>query len=182
MRSLDAQKTQIAAMDDSLLAVGLTGPLMAADGVDDVLDVISHMHQVEVDVIDLVLTKHRGPQPVDQSTPVRAAEQDHRERRHLAGLHQGQRLEQLVHGAKATRQDDERLCVLHEHRLAREEVAEVQPDVDVVVEVLLEGQLDAETDRDAARLATALVDRLHDPWPTTGDDSEAGAGESSADL
>ena len=52
----------------------------------------------------------------------------------LRGLHQSQRLEQLVERAEPAGQADERLRVLHEHRLAREEVAEVDAEVDPLVE------------------------------------------------
>ena len=90
------------------------------------------------------------------------------------GLHQGQRLEQLVEGAEAAGQHDEALGVLHEHRLAGEEVAEVDADVDPLVEPGLEGQLDAEPDADAAGLAGALVGRLHRARAAAGDDREAG--------
>src|SRR3954468_2084886 len=172
MRSLDAQKTQIAAMRicSPALAASLPQPLVPADRVDDVLHIVRHVHQVEVDLVDLVLTEHRRTQPVDQPAPVGTAEQHDGERRHLPGLHEGERLEQLVHRAETAGQHDEGLRVLHEHRLAREEVTEVQADLDVVVEVLLERQLDAEAYGYATGLAASFVDRLHDPWTATGDD------------
>src|SRR4051794_2614665 len=183
MRSLDAQKTQIAAMRicSPALAAGLPQPLVPADRVDDVLHIVRHVHQVEVDLIDLVLTEHRRTQPVDQSAPVGTAEQHDGEGRHLSGLHEGERLEQLVHGAEAAGQHDEGLGVLHEHRLAREEVTEVQADVDVVVEVLLERQLDAEAYRNATGLAASFVDRLHDPGTAAGDDGKTRPREGSTD-
>ena len=55
--------------------------------------------------------------------------QDHREVVDLAGLDERQRLEQLVERAEPAGKDDEALRVLHEHRLAHEEVAEVQREV-----------------------------------------------------
>src|SRR3954447_14007872 len=158
MRSLEAQKTQIAAMRvcPPALAVGLPHPLVATDRVDDVLHVIGYVHQVEVDLIDLVLAEHRRTQPVDQPAPISTAEQHDGERRHLPGLHEGERFEQLVHRAETARQHDEGLRVFHEHRLAREEVTEVEPDVDVVIEVLLERQLDAEAYGYATGLAASF--------------------------
>ena len=92
-------------------------------------------------------------QPVDEAGPVGGAEQNDREAGDLAGLHQGERLEQLVQRPETAGQADERLGVLHEHRLAREEVPEVDPQIHPLVEPLLERQLDAEPDRVAARLA-----------------------------
>ncbi len=59
------------------------------------------------------------------------AHQHDREVAHLAGLDQGQGLEQLVHGPEAAGQDHEAVRVLHEHDLAGEEVAELDAQVDV---------------------------------------------------
>src|SRR5207245_9180455 len=91
----------------------------------------------------------------------------------LARLDERERLEQLVERSQSTREDAEGLRVFHEHRLAHEEVAELHPQVDVVVEVLLEGQLDVAADRQAASLLRPPVGRLPDPGPATGDDGEA---------
>jgi hypothetical protein len=85
------------------------------------------------------------------AAPELAAHEDHRELVDLAGLHEGQRLEQLVHRPEAAGADDERLRVLDEHRLAGEEVAELDAEVDPLVQALLEGQLDPEPDRQARR-------------------------------
>ena len=112
---------------------------------------------------DLAVVGDRSGQPVDQALPVRRADQHHRERRDLAGLRQGQRLEHLVEGAEAAGEHDEALGVLHEHRLAGEEVAEVDAEVDPLVEAGLEGQLDAEADatrrrpREAPLLAASIA-------------------------
>src|SRR5260370_5465835 len=95
----------------------------------------------------------------------------------LAGLDQGERLEQLVHRAVAAGEDNERGRVLHEHRLADEEVAEVNRPLHVGVEALLERQLNVAADREAVALLAAAVRRLHDPGAATGDDREAFLGE-----
>ena len=100
--------------------------------------------------------------PVDEALPVVAADEHDREADDLVRLHQGQRLEQLVERAEAARQHHEALGVLHEHRLAREEVPEVDAEVDVVVHALLERQLDAEPDGQPAglqrpRLAASMI-------------------------
>ena len=68
--------------------------------------------------------------PVEQPLPVIAAEEDDREVEHLAGLDQGQRLEQLVQGPEAAGEHDEPLRRLHEHRLAGVEVPERDADVE----------------------------------------------------
>ena len=74
------------------------------------------------------------------------------------------------------------LRVLHEHRLAGEEVAEVDADVDPLVIALLEGQLDAQADRHPAGLAGALVRGLHRARTATGDDGMASLGQQPPDL
>ena len=122
------------------------------------------------------------PQPVQQPRPVARPEQHHRERGHLAGLHQGQGLEQLVQGAEAARHHHEALGVLHEHRLAGEEVAEVDAEVDVRVEAGLERQLDAQADRGAARLGRAPVGRLHHAGTAAGDHRQPGVDQPAAEL
>src|SRR4029077_20987521 len=86
---------------------------------------------------------------------------------------QGQRLEELVERAEAAGEDAEGLRVLHEHRLAHEEVAELYYERDVLVEPLLEGQLDVAPDRYAPAIARPAVRRLHDPWAAAGDDRVA---------
>src|SRR6266496_4117908 len=96
-------------------------------GLDDVADrlvnVVGDGEHVQVGGRDLAVLEHRVAHPVDQPTPVR-------------------RTEQFVQRAESARHYDEPLRVLHEHRLAGEEVAEVHADVDPLVQAVLEGQLD----------------------------------------
>ena len=120
--------------------------------------------------------------PVEQPRPVLGADEDDREVADLAGLDEGQRLEQLVERAEAAGQDHERVGVLHEHRLAREEVPELHGEVDVGIERLLVGQLDVAADRQAAGLLAAAVGGLHDPRPAAGDDRPAVAGQPAPDV
>jgi copper ion binding protein len=67
--------------------------------------------------------------------------------------------------------------IIDEHRLAGEEVSEVDTDVDPRVETLLEGELYAEPDRDSAGLARSLVGGLHHTGTAAGDDAVAGFGQ-----
>jgi hypothetical protein len=99
----------------------------------------------------------------------------------LAGLDQRQRLEQLVHRPEAARQDDERAGVLHEHRLAGEEVPELDAEIDVRVDRLLVGQLDVAADREPAAFLAAAVRGLHDPGTAAGDDRETTLREPAGD-
>ena len=71
--------------------------------------------------------------------------------------------------------------VLDEHRLADEEVPEVDADVDPVVEALLERQLDAEPDGQPAGLGGALVRRLHHARAAAGDHRVPGPGQRRAE-
>ena len=119
--------------------------------------------------------------PVEHPLPVGGPDEDHREVADLARLDQGQALEELVQRPEPARQDDERVGVLHEHRLPGEEVLELDAEVDVGVEALLVGQLDVAPDRQAATLATAAIGRLHDPGPAAGDDREAVTGQPPGD-
>ncbi len=116
---------------------------------------------------------HLRPDPLEQAPPIVAAEEDDGEVVDLLGLHQRQRLEELVEGAEATGEDDEGLGILDEHRLAHEEVAEVLGDVDVGIGAVLARQIDGQPHRDAVGLLGAAVGRLHDARTATGDDGEA---------
>src|SRR5690606_19354086 len=81
--------------------------------------------------------------------------------------------EQLVHRPVSAGEDDEAFGVLHEHRLADEEVLEVDRRADPAVHALLEGQLDVAADALASRLGGTAVCRFHDAGTTTGDHAEA---------
>src|SRR4051794_14908403 len=137
-------------------------------------DVVGERDQFEVDRADSAGGRHGAADPVQEARPVLTAVEDDREPGDLAGLYQGERLEQLVERAEATGQDDEGLRVLDEHRLADEEVAERDADVDPLVELLLERQLDAQPHRQPAGLLRAAIDRLHRPGAAAGDHCVAG--------
>ena len=63
-------------------------------------------------------------EPVGPEAARRVLEQHDRTRRGLARLHQGQDLEGFVVGSEAARKQADRVALLHEHELAREEVLE----------------------------------------------------------
>ncbi len=131
---------------------------------------------------DLARLDHPRLEPVHEPGPVVRPHEDDGEARHLAGLHEDEGLEELVERAETTRHEDEALGVLHEHRLADEEVAEVDADVDVGVQALLERQLDPEPDRGALGLDAPAVGSLHDTRPAAGDDGVPGLRELGAEL
>ena len=115
------------------------------------------------------VVRSQSTRPAQYSLPNRT----HREMADLAGLDQGERLEQLVQRAEAAREDDEGRGVLHEHRLAHEEEVEVEAAWSTIgVGALLERQLDVAPDREAAGFAGAAVGRLHDAGAAAGDHRE----------
>ena len=100
-----------------------------------------------------------------QTLPVLDADQDDRKARYLAGLDQGQGLEELVQRAESAGQDDEGLGVLDEHGLAGEEIPEVDAEIDPVVQPLLERQLDSEADGEPPGLLAPLLTASIAPGP-----------------
>ncbi len=144
---------------------------------DHLRRVIGDPHELQIGRGDLAAGDQRVTDPGEQPGPVLAANQDDREFRNLSGLHQGERLEQLVQGAEPARQDDECLRVLDEDRLAHEEIPELKADLDILVQALLDRQFDAKADGYAVRARGAPVGRFHDPWTAPGDDRVAGRGQ-----
>jgi hypothetical protein len=113
---------------------------------------------------------------VDGPPPVRLADEHDRNGLDLAGLHQGQGLEQLVEGAEAARKDDQRPGPQQEVQLAQGEVVEAEAEVrrDVGIGILLVGQVDVEADGLGSHVVRSAVGGLHDPRPAAGRDDDAG--------
>src|SRR4051794_782496 len=92
---------------------------------------------------------------VDDLVPVTLAEQH---QRHvfldLAGLHHGEKFEQLIEGAETAGEKDHRLGEVSEPELAHEEVVKLERQLarDVRIAGLFMRQRDRKTDIDAARL------------------------------
>ena len=136
----------------SAVVAGLGRGVKARTISHDLVGVVGHLEQVEVGSLDRAVGQRacRGSSragPPSSARPTRTTGKC----ADLAGLDQGQRLEQLVQRAEAAGQDHERVGVLHEHHLAGEEVAELDAEVDVRVEALLVGQLDVAADRQSRR-------------------------------
>src|SRR5688572_17067767 len=118
--------------------------------------------------------------------PVRAARRVEKDDRHglaLARLHERQRFVGLVHGAEATREEHHGIGFLHEHHLAREEVAErdqLRILGDELVRLLLEREPDVHAE--AALAARALLRRAHDAAARAGDHHEALLGDVAGGL
>src|SRR5688500_1142763 len=147
--------------------------MVLRDRLAGLLDVRGDRDQLEILGADLLLVERLLSDPLHHPVPVILAIQDDREVLDLAGLDEGQRLEQLVERPESNRKDDEALRVLHEHDRAHAEVAELHAEVDVLVQPLLEGELDVGADGQAAGLLRPTVGGLHDAGPATGDDREA---------
>ena len=121
------------------------------------------------------------PQPVDQATPVVAAVQDDRELREPPGLHERDRLEELVEGAHPTGQHDEAVGVLDQDHLAGEEVVKRDAAIDEAVGRLV-AEVDRGADRDGTRVGGAAVRRLHQTGTAARDDVEAEACDALGEL
>ena len=93
------------------------------DVLRDLLRIVRDEHQIHVLPRDLPARQHRAANPLQKAAPVARIEEHHGEVADLARLNEGQRLEELVHRPEAAGEDDEGTRVLHEHRLAHEEVA-----------------------------------------------------------
>ena len=120
--------------------------------------------------------------PVEQPAPVRLVHQDDRHAAALAGLHQRQRLDQLVERAVAAGQHDERGRSLHEHHLAREEMLEAQADVLVAVGGLLVGSSMLRPTPSAAPAKAPLLAASIMPGPPPEITREAGVGQQARDV
>src|SRR3990167_3144473 len=152
------------------------------DRVHHLLRLVMYLHEVHVGGVDHVLPDQALAEPGDEPAPIRLVHQDDRHLARLAGLHQCERLEQLVERAEAAGQDDERGGELREHHLAREEMLEAKPDVVVPVRVLLARQIDVEAHREALAVEGALVGGFHHPGPAARDHRETGVGEQPRSL
>lgn len=124
----------------------------------------------------------RNDAPIDESleiedtVPKFGAEQDDGHALlHLAGLDKGERLEQLIHGAKAAGEHDQRLGHIDKPVLADKKVVEFELQIagDKGIEPLLKRQADAEADRCAADLLCASIGGLHDAGAAAGANDEA---------
>ena len=114
---------------------------------DRFINIVGQMEQVKVLAPDgLEPLKHRLSHPIQQSSPKIATNKNNRKRHHLQRLNQRETLEELVHRAKTTREDDKPLGVFHKHHFANEEVPKVQLDVLVGVGHLLQRQRDVQPD------------------------------------
>ena len=91
----------------------------------------------------------------------------------LARLNQRHRFEELIQRPEPAGEDSEAVGVFDEHRLPREEVAELDSEIDVRIHRLLVRQFDVATDGQPAGLMAATVGCFHDPGPAAGDDGEA---------
>ena len=99
---------------------------------------------------------------IDHAVPELLAEQQDRQRPHLAGLDQRQQLEHLVERAEAAGEHRDRARAQQEVHLAQREIVELEAQVrrDVGVRQLLVRQHDVEADRFLAPSSTRRGWRL----------------------
>ena len=134
--------------------------------------VVGDEHEVQVLRRDLAGRHHGVADPLEEAAPVLGAEEDDGEVPDLVRLDERERLEELVHRPEPPGEDDEGTRVLHEHRLADEEVPEVDRVVEIWVAFLLEGKLDVAPDRGDAGRLSAAIRSFHHARATARDDGE----------
>src|SRR5437660_5386029 len=142
------------------------------DVIHDIVRLVANLEELQVFWRNLSLLQHRTLQPLDQTFPVRRTDQRNGEMQDLSRLDQGESFEQLIGGPESSREDDESFRILDEHRLAHEEVAEVDPELYPSIQLLLEGKLDIAANGKAAAFRAPAVRGFHDPRPSSGDDGE----------
>jgi hypothetical protein len=122
---------------------------------------------------------------VDRPTPPGFADQHDRDRPDLARLHQRQRLEQLVEGAEAAGEGDQRAGAQQKVELPQGEVAKPQRQSRRAVAVgpLRDRQVDVHADRESSGFEGAAIGSLHDSGSAAGHERRAaGAPDDAPEL
>ena len=114
------------------------------------------------------------PLEIDDAVPIIAAEQQDRQRPHLAGLDQGQQLEHLVARAVAAGEHRHRPRPDQEVHLAQREIVKLEAQLrrDIGVGQLLVRQHDVEPDAGRTDIVGAAVGRFHEARPAARADHE----------
>src|SRR5579863_1032122 len=113
---------------------------------------------------------------VEDAIPVLAAVDHHQNLLgQFVGLSERENLEQLVHGAEASRENHQTFCQVGKPELPHKEIVklEVQGRSDVGVRALFEGQGDVQSDGFAAGFVRAQIGGFHDAGASSGGDHEA---------
>src|SRR5215471_4029189 len=97
------------------------------DAVPDLLRAFGEPEQLAILRVDDAFVDQEPD--IEDATPVVFSDQHNRHRLDLAGLNQGQDLEQLVHRAKAARESDQRLRAQQQMHLAQREVVKSKTQV-----------------------------------------------------
>src|SRR5579863_1755206 len=142
------------------------------DAAPDLIRRLREPEQVPILGIDCAFVGQESD--VDGTRPIFFADQHDRDRFDLAGLHQGQDFEQLIEGAKAARERDQRFRALQQMHLAERKVVESKTQLrgDIRIGVLLVRQIDIQTDGFCPNFEGAAVRSFHDPRTTTGHDDK----------
>jgi len=104
-------------------------------------------------------------------------EEDDGEILDLAGLDEGHGLEQFIEGAESARNDDKGVGVFDQQGLADEEVADVDPLIEVGVVTLFHGQHDIAAHGTPTDLLGPPVGRFHEAGSAPGHDGESELGD-----
>lgn len=140
---------------------------------DSLVDVVRHVDNRLIERGDHARTEHRAVHPIEKPLPIFRAEQHDGYLLDFMRLNERENLEHLVERAEPSWEHGDTRTVLHEHRLADEEIAEADSEIDVPVDSLFVGQLDTEPDGLTAHVGSTAVDGLHDTGTAAGDDRHA---------
>src|SRR5690554_723842 len=142
------------------------------DDMGHLLDIVGEENQMLVFGRNRAGFKHAGVERVQDGCPIVFPHQDDREILDLAGLNQGEGLEEFVHRAETAGHDHECVGVFDQHDLSHEEIAKVQGGIEVGILALLKGQPDPTAHRFAADVLGPAVGGFHDARAATGHDGQ----------
>ena len=111
-----------------------------------------------------------------------AAKDDDRKVFNFPGLDESDGLEELIERTESSGDDNKGIGVFNEQRLPDEEVADIDPFIQVGVGILLHRQHDIATHRATAHIASPSIGGFHQPGPTSGHNGEAQFGDLSGQL
>ena len=123
---------------------------------------------------DVASGNHRAADPVKETVPEGALVQNDGKRPDALGLREDERFGEFIDGAHAAGHDDVSERILHEHKLAQEEVAVIAADLYVLIAFLLVRELDVQADGRTSGFRSSLVARFHEAGAAAGDDAIAG--------
>ena len=145
--------------------------------VDDLLLFVHDGEKPQIILVNVAGGQQPLLDPVEEAVPEFTSHEDDRKGFNAMGLHESERLEELVEGSKSAGHADKGHGIFDEHHLAHEKIFKIERQVGVIVRFLFIGQTDIEPDGDSSRFIGPSVGGLHNAWPAAGDDPVSGLGQ-----